>query len=89
MPGDEADAVEIGSALAEGGTMAHTRTGDDEDSGTSHVRSPTQVEIVAVERDGRIEAAEAHEQIGPHQLATTGHDEHVAHRVVLLLIELT
>ena len=53
-----------------------------------NLRAPRQVEVFSEKSDARIEATQHGEQIGAHQRATTGRAEHVAHGVVLLLIEL-
>src|SRR5690606_3566060 len=39
--------------------------------------------------DALVEAADLAEEVGPHEGAGAGHDEHVAHSVVLCLVELT
>ncbi len=74
----------IGQTLA----VATASARHDDDAGASEVRSPAQVDVVAVEPHGRIEALQRAEQVGAHQQAGRRDGEHVAHRVVLLLIDL-
>ena len=51
-------------------------------------RPPAEVEILAARRRRGIETAELGEQIRPHEHGRTRHVEHVADRVVLLLVDL-
>ena len=81
--------VEIWPALGESLAMADSRVGRDDDACAGEVGSPTQLDVVAVERDARIEPAERPEQIGAHEEARRRQHEHVAHRVVLLLVVLS
>ena len=60
----------------------------DDDAGAAEVDPPAQVDVVAVERDRRVEAAEGAEQVGPHEQARRREDEDVADGVVLLLVVL-
>ena len=52
------------------------------------VGAPAQVEVLAVEADRRVEPAERAEEVGAHQEARRREREHVAHGVVLLLVDL-
>ena len=51
--------------------------------------SPAEVDVVAVEVDCRVEAGDRPEQIGANHEACRRKCEHVADRVVLLLVDLT
>ena len=53
-----------------------------------HLGPPAQVEVLAHGHDGGVEAAELVEQVGPHQGGPAGGHEHVAHRVVLAVVDL-
>ena len=52
------------------------------------VDAPTELGVLAVEVDGRVEAAEFAEQVGAHQQIGRRQDEHVPDAVVLLLVDL-
>ena len=80
--------VEVGPPHGELLAMASPGLRGDDDAGPAEVGPPAQVDVVAVERDGAVEAAEGAEQVGAHEHAGRRQDEHVAHRVVLLLVEL-
>ena len=88
MPGPQRAVVEVGAALGELLAVADTGVGRDDDAGAGEVGPPAQVDVVAVERDRRVEAAERAEQVGAHQQAGRRQHEHVADGVVLLLVEL-
>jgi hypothetical protein len=62
--------------------------GGDHHPGAGHLSSPAQVDVGPVVRHGSVEAAQLGEEVGPHQHAGGGDGEDVAHRVVLLLVEL-
>src|SRR4051794_15775927 len=49
---------------------------------------PAQVGVLARRLEGGVVPAEGSEEVGAHQRAAAGGDEHVAHGVVLLLIDL-
>ena len=76
-------------ARGQGFEMADVGSGRHDDPGPEHLGPPAEVEVLAEQVDMGIEAGQRGEQIGPHQIAAAGGAEHVAHRVVLLLIELT
>ena len=88
MAGAQQVVVQVGSADVELLAVADTSLRGDHDAGAAQVGPPAQVDVVAVERDGRVEAAERPEQVGPGQQAGRRQDEHVADRVVLLLVVL-
>ncbi len=88
VAGPQQVVVELGSADLELLPVAHPGLGGDDDAGAAQVGPPAQVDVVAVERDGRVEAAEGAEQIGPHEQARRRQHEHVPDRVVLLLVVL-
>ena len=64
------------------------RRGHDHDPGAAEVGAPAEVDVVAVEVDRRVEAADRPEQVGANQQARRRQGEHVAHGVVLLLVDL-
>ena len=76
-------------ALGQGLTVASPRRRHDQHPRAGGVGAPAQVEVVADEADALVEAAQGAEQVGAHEQARRGHEEHVAHGVVLLLVELT
>ena len=80
--------VEVGAPLLQTLAVAHAGIGCHHDPRTLEVRSPAQLGVVAVERDGRVEPAELAEQVGPHEQARRRQHEHVTNRVVLLLVDL-
>ena len=88
VPGLEAPPVVDVATQAERLEVADLRGRDDEHPGAGDVGPPAEVEVLAEVVDAGVVAAERGEQVGPHQRAAPGHDEHVAHRVVLLLVQL-
>jgi hypothetical protein len=52
------------------------------------VGAPAQIDVLAVERDARVESPEDPEQVGAHEQTGGREHEHVADRVVLFLVEL-
>ena len=58
------------------------------DPGAAEVGPPAEVDVVAVEVDRRVEAGDRPEQVGANHQAGRRQGEHVAHRVVLLLVDL-
>ena len=78
------EAVSLGERLA----VAGHGGGDDQHPGAGHLGPPAQVEVLAEVGDGRVEAAERGEEVGPHQGGRAGDAEDVANGVVLLLVEL-
>ena len=52
------------------------------------MRTPTQVEILTVELDRLLESTHLSEEVRPNEQAGTGQHENVAHRIVLLLVDL-
>ncbi len=67
--------------------MAHARRGCDEDAPAGDLRPPAQIEVLTEKRHRGIEPADGRKQISPYERQRAGHREHVAHGVVLLLVE--
>ena len=88
VPGLEEPPVAIVVTAGKRLEVAHPRRGSDEHACARNLRPPAQVEVLAVERYRRVEAAERHEEVGADEREATRHREHVAHGVVLLLVEL-
>ncbi len=80
--------VEVRAALRQVLAVPHAGVGDHQHACARQVRPPAQVEVIAVEVDVLGEAAQLAEQVDPHEEARRGHAEHIAHRVVLLLVQL-
>ena len=80
--------VQIRAADRQGLEMASPCGRHHHHSRPTEMRPPAQVDVFAVERGGLIEATERSEQIGSHEDARRGQCEHVAYRVVLLLVGL-
>ena len=78
----------VGAAFRETLSVADRGVGSDDDPGPGVVGTPAQIDVLPVERDRRVEAAERPEQVGAHQQTGRREDEHVTHGVVLLLVEL-
>ena len=68
--------------------MPHPGIGGHDDAGPDHLGPPAQVEVLPHGHDGGVEAAELLEQVGPHQGGAAGGDEHVAHGIVLAVVDL-
>jgi hypothetical protein len=60
----------------------------DDDPGPGQAGPPAQVEVLAVQAHARVEPAEGVEQVGPHQQAGARDGQHLAHGVVLGLVQL-
>ena len=69
-------------------TVAHHRIGGHQHPGPGELGPPAEVHVLAPEGDGLVEPPQGLEQVPADQHAGRGQGEHVAHRVVLLLIEL-
>ncbi len=67
--------------------VANDRGGYSDDPSPGDLRPPRQVEVLAEEVHGRVEAAEDREQVGSDERASAGRAEHVPHRIVLFLVE--
>ena len=80
--------IEVRAALDESLAVADTGIGRNDDAGAGEVGTPAEIDVLTVERDRRIEPAESTEQVGADQQARRRQHEHVAHRVVLLLVDL-
>ncbi len=65
-----------------------TAVGGHDDPGAGQVGPPAQVQVVVQDVDAGVEAVDGGEEVAADQRAGAGHDEDVAHRVVLLLVEL-
>ena len=80
--------VEIWSPDLDLLAVAHARCGRDHHAGPADVRSPAEVDVLAVERHRGVEATEGTEQVGAGEEACRRHREHVGDRIVLLLVVL-
>ncbi len=69
--------------------VSYRGVGSNDHPGPGEVGTPAQIDVFAVERHRRIKTAERAEQIRPHEQARRRQHEHIAHGVVLLLVELT
>ena len=69
--------------------MTGTRGGHDQHTSATEMRAPTQIDVVADMLDRGVEAADRSKEVGAHHHAGGRHSEHVAHRIVLFLVELT
>jgi hypothetical protein len=58
----------------------HTRSG--------RVSPPANFEILTMKRNGGVETTKGFEEISPYERHRSGNEKHVAHRVVLLLVEI-
>ena len=88
MAGQETRPLVVGDAVLFGLEVTHAGVGVHHHARTDDVGTPAQVERLAVRGDLGIEAVERVEQVDAHEQAGLGDHEHVAHRVVLLLVEL-
>ena len=88
VAGPQQVVVEVGPADLELLAVADPGLRGDDDAGAAEVDAPAQVDVVAVERDRRVEAAEGPEQVGAHEQARRREHEDVADGVVLLLVVL-
>ena len=80
---------EVGATLGEPTEVAGPGRRHHDHPCATEMGSPAQIEAVTVEIDGIVEAPERAEQVGTNEQARRGEGEHVAHRVVLLLVGLT
>ena len=81
--------VQIRAPLLEPLEVPDPCVGCDDDPSAVMVGPPTQVDVVTVEADRRIEPAELAQQVGAHEDARRRQHEHVADGVVLFLVDLT
>lgn len=88
MPLAQGDVRDIGTTIGQPFAVPALRCGDHQHAGPSVMGAPTQVEVLAVEVDGRIESPEGPEQVGAHEQTGRWQREHVTDRVVLLLVGL-
>ena len=68
--------------------MTHARAGCHHHPCAAHLRPPAQVEVLAHDEDVGVKTAELREQVGAHERAAAGCEEHVADRVVLAVVDL-
>ena len=68
--------------------VAHPRVGRDDDAGAGHLAPPREIEILTHRHDAGVEPLELAEQVGADEDAPAGGDEHVAHRIVLAVVDL-
>ena len=88
VPGTQPAVVQIRASLLEQFEVPDPGVGSDDDPGAVEVGPPAQVDVVAVEADRRIEAAELAQQVSAHEDARRREHEHVADGVVLFLVDL-
>ncbi len=81
--------VQVGSTIIQAFDVPNAGIRRNDDPGTGQVRSPAEIDVVPVERDGGVEAAERTKQVGSDEHASRRQHEHVTDGVVLLLIGLT
>jgi hypothetical protein len=89
MPLAQGVVGEVGTAFGQSLEMAGAGRRHHHHPRPAEVGAPAQVDVVAVELDRRVEPAERSEQVGAYQEARRRQREHVANRVVLLLVGLT
>ena len=68
--------------------VAHARLGGDDDTRSGHLAPPREIEVLAHRHDARVEPLELAEEVGADEDAPPRGDEHVAHRVVLAVVDL-
>ena len=68
--------------------VPHPRVGRDHHARAGDAGPPAEVEVLGAGEGLRVEAAELGEEVGPHEHHGARDEEDVAHRVVLLLVEL-
>src|SRR5690606_15693178 len=66
--------------------MPHARIGSDDDPRPGVVCPPAEFDVLAMERDRRVEPSEGPEKIGSHEHARRWNHKDIADRVVLFLI---
>ena len=80
--------MQVGPADVELLAVAGAGLRGDDDPSAAQVSAPAQVDVVAVERHRRVEAAERAEQVSAREQARRREDEDIADGVVLLLVVL-
>jgi hypothetical protein len=78
--------IEVRAPLSELATVSNSCSRNNDHASSAVMDSPAQLDIVAVERDGRIEPADLTEQVSPDQHERRWQREHVAHAIVLFLV---
>ena len=68
--------------------VAHPRIRRDDHARAEDLRPPGEVEVLAEGRDAGVEALQLPPEIGPDEHAAPGGHEHVAHGVVLAVVDL-
>ncbi len=68
--------------------MANPSPGRDHHPCTRHLCSPAKIEVFSHREDLRVVPADLCKEVGPHERAPAGRQEHIAHRVVLAVVNL-
>src|SRR4029079_16295595 len=79
--------TEIGTPLWQRFAVPGPRRWDDDHACTAEVGSPAQVDVVTVEVNGGVEPRDRPEQGGAYHHARRRQSGHIAHCVVLLLVD--
>ena len=69
--------------------MGDTRRRGHDHTCSGRVSPPANFKILTMKRNGRVETTKGFEEISPYERHRSGNEEHVAHRVVLLLVEIS
>ena len=67
--------------------VSRQRAPDEHDPGPGHLGPPAQIHVLAPEGHASVEAAQAGKEIPAYEQDCRGKGEHIAHTVVLLLVE--
>jgi len=78
--------IEVWTPLSELATVSNSCSRNNDHASSAVMDSPAQLDIVAMERDGGIEPADLTEQVSPDQHERRWQREHVAHAIVLFLV---
>ena len=69
--------------------MGDTRRRGHDHTCSGRVSPPANFKILTMKRNGRVETTKGFEEISPYERHRSRNEEHVAHRVVLLLVEIS
>jgi|TARA_R110002110_G_scaffold113366_1_gene281543 hypothetical protein len=78
--------IEVRASFSELTTVPHSCGRNNDYSSATVMDPPAQLDIVAMERDRRIESADLTKQVSPDQHERRWQREHVAHSIVLFLV---
>jgi hypothetical protein len=79
--------IEVRASFSELPTVPHSCGRNNHHSGAAEMNPPAQLDVVAVERNRRIESADLTKQISPGQHKRRWQREHVTHAIVLFLVD--